>query len=36
LNDEQRKLLEEFARISGDEVSPRHRGFMDKLRDLFE
>jgi len=36
LNDEQRKLLEEFARISGDEVSPRRRGFVDKLRDLFE
>ncbi|HTO68909.1 MAG TPA: molecular chaperone DnaJ [Myxococcota bacterium] len=36
LNDEQRALLEEFARISGDEVSPRRRGFVDKLRDLFE
>jgi len=36
LNEEQRKLLEEFARISGDEVSPRRRGFMDKLRDLLE
>jgi molecular chaperone DnaJ len=36
LNDEQRKLLEEFARISGDEVSPRRRGFLDKVRDLFE
>ena len=36
LNDEQRKLLEEFARISGDEVNPRRRGFLDKVRDLFE
>lgn len=36
LDDRQRELLEEFARISGDGVSPRRRGFLDKLRDLFE
>jgi molecular chaperone DnaJ len=36
LNAEQRDLLERFAHISGDEVSPRRRGFLDKLRDLFE
>ena len=36
LSEEQRALLEEFARISGDDVSPRRRGFVDKLRDLFE
>jgi molecular chaperone DnaJ len=36
LNEEQRKLLEEFARISGDDVSPRRRGFLEKVRDLFE
>ena len=36
LDDKQRALLEEFARIAGDEVSPRRRGFLDKLRDLFE
>jgi molecular chaperone DnaJ len=36
LDAKQRKLLEEFARITGDEVSPRRRGFLDKLRDLFE
>ena len=36
LNAEQRAALEEFARISGDDVSPRRRGFVDKLRDLFE
>jgi molecular chaperone DnaJ len=36
LTAEQRGLLEEFARISGDEVSPRRRGFLEKLRELFE
>ncbi len=36
LDDRQRELLEEFARISGDDVSPRRRGFLEKLRDLFE
>ena len=36
LNAKQRELLEEFARVTGDEVSPRRRGFLDKLRDLFE
>lgn len=36
LTDRQRELLEEFARESGDEVSPRRVGFMEKLRDLFD
>jgi molecular chaperone DnaJ len=36
LDDRQRELLEEFARISGDDVSPRRRGFLEKLRDLLE
>ncbi|MBM4336425.1 MAG: molecular chaperone DnaJ [Deltaproteobacteria bacterium] len=36
LDARQRELLEEFARVTGDEVSPRRRGFLDKLRDLFE
>ena len=36
LSDEQRELLEQFARVSGDDVSPRQRGFLDKLRDLFD
>ena len=36
LDARQRELLEEFARATGDEVSPRRRGFLDKLRDLFE
>ncbi len=36
LSDEQRELLEKFAEISGDDVAPRQRGFLDKLRDLFD
>ena len=32
----QRELLEEFARESGTEVSPKATGFLDKLRDLFD
>ncbi len=36
LSQEQRELLEEFARISGDEVNPRRRSFLDKLRELFD
>lgn len=36
LTAEQRELLERFAEISGDDVAPRQRGFLDKLRDLFD
>ena len=36
LSDEQRELLERFSELSGDEVNPRRRGFLEKLRDLFE
>jgi molecular chaperone DnaJ len=36
LSARQRELLEEFARESGTEVSPKATGFMDKLRDLFD
>ncbi len=36
LSDEQRELLERFAELAGDDVTPRRRGFLDKLRDLFE
>ena len=36
LSDEQRKLLERFAELSGEEVSPVTKGFLDKLRDLFD
>ncbi|MFQ5416407.1 MAG: DnaJ C-terminal domain-containing protein, partial [Myxococcota bacterium] len=32
----QRELLETFARESDTEVSPVTKGFLDKLRDLFE
>jgi molecular chaperone DnaJ len=35
LTDEQRRVLEEFARVSGGDVSPRRRGFLEKLRELF-
>lgn len=36
LNERQRELLEEFAEESGTEVSPTAKGFLDKLRDLFD
>lgn len=36
LNARQRDLLEEFASQSGHEVSPKTKGFVDKLRDFFE
>ncbi len=36
LSKRQRELLEEFAAEGGEEVSPVTRGFIDKLRDLFE
>jgi molecular chaperone DnaJ len=36
LSARQRELMEEFAGISGDEFSPRRRGFLDALRDLFD
>lgn len=36
LTERQRELLEEFAEESGTDVSPVMKGFMDKLRDLFE
>jgi molecular chaperone DnaJ len=36
LSDEQRKLLERFAELSGEEVSPVTKGFLEKLRDLFD
>ncbi len=36
LSDEQRELLERFAESSGDEVTPRRRGFLETLRDLLE
>ncbi len=36
LNAEQRELLQEFASITGTEVSPASKGFVDKLRDFFD
>lgn len=35
ITDRQRELLEQFAAESGHEVSPQHKSFLDKLRDLF-
>jgi molecular chaperone DnaJ len=36
LSTRQRELLEEFAEVSGTEVSPFQKSFLDKLRDLFD
>ena len=36
LSKRQRELLEEFAAESGEEVSPVTRGFIEKLKELFE
>jgi molecular chaperone DnaJ len=35
LNERQRDLLEEFARIAGDEVYPLTRKFLDKFKEVF-
>ena len=36
LNQRQREILDEFASITGTEVSPTTKGFVDKLRDFFD
>lgn len=36
LTDRQRNLLDQFAQESGTEVSPVTRGFLEKLKDLFD
>ena len=36
LNTRQRELLEELAEESGGLSAPASRGFLDKLRDIFE
>ena len=36
LSAKQRELLEEFARISGEEVHPMAKGFFDKVKEMFE
>ncbi len=35
LTERQRELLQQFAAEAGHEVSPQHKSFLDKLRDLF-
>jgi molecular chaperone DnaJ len=35
LNAKQRELLEEFAKVSGEEVSPMTKGFLDKVKEMF-
>jgi molecular chaperone DnaJ len=35
LNARQRELLEEFARLSGEEVHPISKGFLDKVKEMF-
>jgi molecular chaperone DnaJ len=35
LNERQRQLLEEFARISGDDVHPLTKKFLDKFKEVF-
>lgn len=35
LTKQQRELLEEFARLDGDDVHPMSRGFFDKVKELF-
>ncbi len=36
LNDDQRRLLQEFADASGEEVHPESRSFFDKVKELFD
>ena len=36
LTDRQREVLEQFAQESDTEVSPVTRGFLEKLKDLFD
>lgn len=35
LTAQQREMLEEFARLSGEEVHPMAKGFLDKVREMF-
>ncbi|MBI5184004.1 MAG: molecular chaperone DnaJ, partial [Nitrospinae bacterium] len=35
LNPKQRELLEEFARIGGEDVNPLSKSFFSKVKDLF-
>jgi molecular chaperone DnaJ len=35
LDDEQQRLLQEFAELSGDEINPEKKGFFKKVKDAF-
>ena len=35
LNSEQRKALEHFAQLCGEDNTPLHKSFTDRLRDFF-
>lgn len=35
LDDKQKDLLKEFAEISGEEINPEHKGFLQKIKDAF-
>lgn len=35
LDDKQKNLLKEFAEISGEEINPEHKGFLQKIKDAF-
>jgi molecular chaperone DnaJ len=36
LSARQRELLEEFARVSGEDVHPRTKSFLDKVKSILE
>lgn len=35
LNEKQKKILQEFAEISGEEIKQHHKGFFEKMKDAF-
>jgi len=35
LNSRQRELLEEFARIGGEDINPSNKNFFDKVKEMF-
>jgi molecular chaperone DnaJ len=36
LNSQQKKVLEEFSRVSGDDISPMKKTFADKIKEMFK
>jgi molecular chaperone DnaJ len=36
LSSRQKELLEEFAKISGEDATPRRKGFLDKAKEWFK